>query len=344
MSLRPSVAMAWNELSDEAAVNLYDSHLELAEGRLDHLLEADPQSVRCKKLTIEFFEQLLLVRNALLRLAPGKHDILAAAFGSTEEGCERLARLLVLLNGGAEANAEPEGGIMLLQQSDGPMQAIVSTADRLDISKGAFDAYWSVAAVLDTAAVGKAIKHARERRRQNHRMFIGVASKLRGRASYARCSLGQDSNGLDNMAALSAQAAALTEQAPAPVEQQDTLVEQERAAAVIPEGKAPHTTHSFLQMLDEFSSNNCSEWLDQMFNTLDENNDGVLTGKEYHSLLDATTAYVVDEYEQKFSRYNMKCNRTMIARWVRDTLDQDGDGQITKEEFAKLKKVVDDID
>merc|ERR1719183_2301931 len=91
-------------------------------------------SVRYIKHVTELFRHLQNVRDALHRLAPGERDALAAAFGATEASCERVARLLILLNGGVEIGADPEDGIYKLQREG--IEAFVDR-DRMRVAEGA---------------------------------------------------------------------------------------------------------------------------------------------------------------------------------------------------------------
>jgi len=294
---------------------------------LDLVEAADQRSVRYKKYAIELFGHLLQVRDALLRLAPGERDSLTAAFGSSEEGCERAAKLLVLLTGGSEADEEPEGGVLRLQRASGDSNALLATSDRLDVTEGALRAYRSIAGVMDTPSLSEAIARARRRRQRTQHFALGLAQKLHTRATVARRTLTER----DAEAAAAAAAAA---HAPQEEEPRAREAGEESPVALL------------LKRLDSADAEDCDRFFGRFMERYDSDGDGVLTGLESQRLIEEVASYVCTEYEAKFSRYNMQVEsqRTMITEWVRGVLDVDGDGRITRDEIANIKKAVDDID
>eukprot|EP01010_Urceolus_cornutus_P002332 NODE_2972_length_435_cov_1433.352332_g2361_i0.p1 GENE.NODE_2972_length_435_cov_1433.352332_g2361_i0~~NODE_2972_length_435_cov_1433.352332_g2361_i0.p1 ORF type:complete len:111 (+),score=49.60 NODE_2972_length_435_cov_1433.352332_g2361_i0:23-334(+) len=78
--------------------------------------------------------------------------------------------------------------------------------------------------------------------------------------------------------------------------------------------------------------------IDKLFAMLDKDKSGVLTGAEYDNFFKEATKYMLADLKKAGHDYD----DATISGWLKDWIDQNGDGKITKDELKQnLKAVLD---
>eukprot|EP01013_Petalomonas_cantuscygni_P030899 TRINITY_DN5698_c0_g1_i1.p1 TRINITY_DN5698_c0_g1~~TRINITY_DN5698_c0_g1_i1.p1 ORF type:complete len:104 (+),score=8.01 TRINITY_DN5698_c0_g1_i1:1-312(+) len=78
--------------------------------------------------------------------------------------------------------------------------------------------------------------------------------------------------------------------------------------------------------------------VDKLFDLLDKDKSGVLEGKEYQSFMDEATKYMLGDLKKAGHNYDEPTIRAWLKQWI----DANGDGKITRAELkANLKAVLD---
>jgi len=88
--------------------------------------------------------------------------------------------------------------------------------------------------------------------------------------------------------------------------------------------------------------------LDKLFDMYDKDGNGLLEGEEYDKVISELSLHVHREAEERGAKYGKKTfvpPLNVIENWVKEVVDPNSDGAITREEArVGIKKVVDDID
>eukprot|EP00993_Chasmostoma_nieuportense_P006486 NODE_7118_length_464_cov_98.154303_g6952_i0.p2 GENE.NODE_7118_length_464_cov_98.154303_g6952_i0~~NODE_7118_length_464_cov_98.154303_g6952_i0.p2 ORF type:complete len:104 (+),score=31.76 NODE_7118_length_464_cov_98.154303_g6952_i0:62-373(+) len=83
---------------------------------------------------------------------------------------------------------------------------------------------------------------------------------------------------------------------------------------------------------------NCDKEIDKLFNKLDKDKSGVLEGKEYDDFLNDAMKYMHSDLKKGGHQYD----EPTIREWLKQWLDPNGDGKITRSELKQnLKAVLD---
>jgi len=74
-----------------------------------------------------------------------------------------------------------------------------------------------------------------------------------------------------------------------------------------------------------------------LFDLLDKDKSGVLEGKEYNHFIDSATKYMESDFKKQGHHYD----EATIRQWVRQWIDADGNGRITRQELrSRLQDVL----
>eukprot|EP00996_Jenningsia_fusiforme_P005837 NODE_6910_length_523_cov_56.540084_g6480_i0.p1 GENE.NODE_6910_length_523_cov_56.540084_g6480_i0~~NODE_6910_length_523_cov_56.540084_g6480_i0.p1 ORF type:complete len:105 (+),score=34.22 NODE_6910_length_523_cov_56.540084_g6480_i0:84-398(+) len=94
---------------------------------------------------------------------------------------------------------------------------------------------------------------------------------------------------------------------------------------------------AILKKIDQ-STGNTDKEIDKLFNKLDKDHSGALEGKEYQNFFDEATAYMLGDLKKAGHAYD----EPTIRQWLKQWLDPNADGKITRAEMkANLKAVLD---
>lgn len=105
----------------DANIKLLDDHLPQASKLTSMLIKETPevrQGIVGRKQSLELFEHVAKIRDAMAHLAQGDHTLLISAFASSGGPSTRVTMLNEVLTGGGEFDGAPTGGIRLLMAED----------------------------------------------------------------------------------------------------------------------------------------------------------------------------------------------------------------------------------
>jgi len=78
--------------------------------------------------------------------------------------------------------------------------------------------------------------------------------------------------------------------------------------------------------------------VDRLFELLDKDKSGVLEGAEYTHFMDAAYKYMEADFKKQGHHYD----EATVRKWLKQWIDADGDGRITRHELrTRLKAVLD---
>eukprot|EP00996_Jenningsia_fusiforme_P005094 NODE_5998_length_616_cov_423.155203_g5595_i0.p2 GENE.NODE_5998_length_616_cov_423.155203_g5595_i0~~NODE_5998_length_616_cov_423.155203_g5595_i0.p2 ORF type:complete len:104 (-),score=36.01 NODE_5998_length_616_cov_423.155203_g5595_i0:190-501(-) len=94
---------------------------------------------------------------------------------------------------------------------------------------------------------------------------------------------------------------------------------------------------SILKKIDQ-SGGSTDKEIDKLFDKLDKDRSGSLDGKEYQAFFDDATKYMLADLKKSGHDYD----EPTISGWLKQWLDPNGDGKVTRAELkANLKAVLD---
>lgn len=95
-----------------------------------------------------------------------------------------------------------------------------------------------------------------------------------------------------------------------------------------------------LKNIDDDDTEAVKQKIEELFKTLDADGSGVLEGAEYDTLMKEFGIYVTREFDQKLFYSDEEYNVEDVKQWIKDAMDPDGDGRVTKEEMLNGTKQV----
>eukprot|EP00669_Euglena_mutabilis_P006962 TRINITY_DN239_c0_g2_i4.p1 TRINITY_DN239_c0_g2~~TRINITY_DN239_c0_g2_i4.p1 ORF type:complete len:123 (-),score=43.93 TRINITY_DN239_c0_g2_i4:179-508(-) len=99
-----------------------------------------------------------------------------------------------------------------------------------------------------------------------------------------------------------------------------------------------HSHHSVLKRIDA-QHGSATNYVDKLFSQYDRDGSGVVSGQEYHALINDVTDYVQEDLKKQGHHFE----RHEVHSWVQHSLDSNRDGHITRRELENnLKRVLDE--